>query len=94
MKIQVLGSGCATCKNLYELTQTAVKELDIEAEVEYVTDVEEIIKLGVMQSPVLTIDGKIAMLGSGNLEKVKSVIKGTESCCQDADCKCGGNCCC
>jgi len=91
MKIQVIGSGCPTCKNLYQLTQTAVRELGIEAQVEYLPDVNEIIKLGVLQSPVLTVDGKIAMLGSGSLEKVKSVISGAD-CCRDSDCQCGGNC--
>ena len=75
MNIQVLGSGCPTCKNLYELTKTAVAELGIDTEVEYSTDISKIIELGVMQSPVLTIDGKPAMIGAGNLEKVKEVIK-------------------
>lgn len=75
MKIQVLGSGCCTCKNLYELTKTAVAELGIDAEVEYFDDLTKIIELGVMESPVITIDGKIAMLGSGSLEKIKETIK-------------------
>ncbi|MFA6184763.1 MAG: thioredoxin family protein [Candidatus Shapirobacteria bacterium] len=75
MKIQVLGSGCPTCKNLYELTKTAVSELGIDAEVEYSTDISKIIELGVMQSPVLTINNKVTMLGSGSLEKIKEIIK-------------------
>jgi small redox-active disulfide protein 2 len=75
MKIQVLGSGCPTCKNLFELTKTAVAELGIDTEVEYSTDISKIIEMGVMQSPVLAIDGKPAMIGAGNLEKVKEVIK-------------------
>ena len=75
MKIQVLGSGCPTCKNLYELTKTAVKELGIDAEVEYSTDISKIIELGVMVSPVMTIDGQVAITGSHNLEKIKEVIK-------------------
>ncbi len=78
MKIQVLGSGCPTCKNLYELTQTAVKELGIDAEVDYSTDISKIIELGVMESPVMTIDGKIALLGSGSLEKIKEILKKLE----------------
>lgn len=95
MKIQVLGSGCCTCKNLYELTKTAVAELGIDAEVEYFDDLTKVIELGVMESPVITIDGKIAMLGSGNLEKIKEVItKGkdispTE---KKSACSCGGKC--
>lgn len=95
MKIQVLGSGCSTCKNLYELTKTAVKELKIDAEIEYITDISKIIELGVMQSPVLTINGKIAMLGSGNLEKIKEVItkgKDTAPVEKKSVCSCGGKC--
>lgn len=75
MKIQVLGSGCPTCKNLYELTKIAVKELGIDADVEYSTDISKIIELGVMESPVMTINGKIALLGSHNLTKIKEVIQ-------------------
>jgi small redox-active disulfide protein 2 len=75
MKIQVIGSGCPTCKNLYELTKTAVKELGIDAEIEYSTDISKIIEMGVMQSPVLAINGKPAMIGSGNLDKIKEVVK-------------------
>lgn len=74
MKIQVIGSGCPTCKNLYELTKTAVKELGVDAEVEYSTDISKIIELGVMESPIMTINGKIALLGSGNLNKIKEII--------------------
>lgn len=74
MKIQVLGSGCPSCKNLYELTQTAVRELGIDAKVEYSTDISKIIELGVMETPAMTINGRIAMLGSGSLDKVKEII--------------------
>jgi len=95
MKIQVIGSGCPTCKNLYELTQTAIKELGIDAEVEYSTDISKIIELGVMESPVMTINGKIAMLGSGSLEKIKEVItkgKDTVPIEKKSACSCGGKC--
>lgn len=92
MKIQVFGSGCPTCKTLYEFTQTAVKELGIDAEVEYSTDISKIIELGVMESPVMTIDGKIAMLGSGNLEKVKNVISKATGNTQESCCSCGSKC--
>jgi len=86
MKIQIIGSGCCTCKNLYELTKTAVAELGINAEVEYLDDLSKIIELGVLESPVITIDGKIAMLGSGNLEKIKEVLS------KKSACSCGGKC--
>jgi len=95
MKIQIIGSGCPTCKTLYELTQTAVKDLGIDAEVEYSTDITKIIELGVMESPVMTINGKIALLGSGSLEKIKEVItKGKDTALSEKKsvCSCGGKC--
>jgi len=76
MKIQVLGSGCPTCKKLYELTQQAVRELNLNEEVEYITDISKIIEMGVMSSPVLAIDGKPVMVGSvPDVGKIKSLLK-------------------
>ena len=76
MKIQVLGSGCSTCQTLHEFTKRAVKELNIENEVDYVTDVSKIIEMGVMQSPVLAIDGRPVMVGfTPDIEKIKNLIK-------------------
>lgn len=76
MKIQVLGSGCKTCKKLYELMKQAIEELKIDEEVEYITDVQKILEMGVMSSPVLAIDGKPIIVGSvPSLEKIKKVIE-------------------
>jgi small redox-active disulfide protein 2 len=76
IKIQVLGSGCQTCKRLYELTKQAVQELGIEAEVEYITDISKIVEMGVMSSPVLAIDGKPVTTGFvPDVEKIKSLIQ-------------------
>jgi small redox-active disulfide protein 2 len=79
MKIQVLGSGCTTCKNLYELTKKAVDETGLKAEVEYLTGeagLQKIIEMGVMSSPVLSIDDKPAMVGfTPDIQKIKSLIK-------------------
>ena len=76
MKIQVLGSGCATCKKLFEITQKAVSELGLNKKVEYIADVQKIIAMGLMQSPVLVINDKPAMVGfSSDIEKIKKIIK-------------------
>jgi len=94
MKIQVLGSGCPTCKKLYELTSKAVEELKIDVEIEYITDTQKIIELGVMSSPVLSIDGKSVIAGSvPSIEKIKEAILGSNT--QDdscSNCSCGGKC--
>jgi small redox-active disulfide protein 2 len=96
-QIQVLGSGCPTCKKLFELTKQAVQELGIKTEVEYITDIQKIVEMGVMQSPVLAINGKPVMTGSvSDVEKIKKIIN---DCSNDSDvaekksgCSCGGNC--
>lgn len=94
--IQVLGSGCPTCKKLFELTQKAIVELDLKTEVEYISDIQKIIELGVMSSPVLTINGKVALVGQlPGLEKIKELLtlnnqpKIEESM---NSCSCGGKC--
>jgi len=76
MKIQVLGSGCPTCKELYELTLQAVKELNLNEEVEYITDISKIIEMGVMSSPVLAVDGRPVLVGQvPEVEKIKNILK-------------------
>lgn len=88
MKIQILGSGCSNCKKLYEMTQEAVNELGTTDSVEYLVGpegVQKIVELGVMSSPVLTVDGKIAMVGfTPDIELIKKAIL--------PKCSCGGRC--
>jgi len=75
-KIEVIGSGCPTCKKLYEITKQAVAELGIKQEVEYSTDIQKIVQMGVMQSPVLAVNGKPALVGfNSDIEKIKQVIQ-------------------
>ncbi len=76
MKIEVLGSGCATCKKLFEITKQAVQELGLKTEVEYVTDVQRIIQMGLMQSPVLAVDNKPVFVGfTPDVGKIKEIIR-------------------
>lgn len=75
MTIKVLGAGCANCKKLYELTKQAANELKINTEVQYITDIQEIVKMGVMSSPVLAINDKPILAGEiPSLEKIKQLI--------------------
>jgi small redox-active disulfide protein 2 len=94
--IKVLGSGCPTCKKLFELTQKAVAELNLQTKVEYVTDVQKIIDLGVMSTPVLTINGKVALVGQvPGIEKIKELIGSGSRVINEESvsaCSCGGKC--
>lgn len=62
-KIQILGTGCPKCKKLAENAQTAVESAGVECEVEKVTDINEIMKFGVMLTPALAIDGQVKVVG-------------------------------
>jgi small redox-active disulfide protein 2 len=76
MIIQVLGSGCPTCKKLFETTKQAVNELGLKTEVEYITDIQKIVQMGVMSAPVLAIDGKPIIAGYlPDVKKIKETIK-------------------
>lgn len=79
MKIQVLGSGCPTCKKLNDMTIQAIKELELNEKVEYLTGdrgTSKIIEMGIMSSPVLAIDDKPVMVGfTPDIEKIKSLIQ-------------------
>jgi len=76
ISIKVLGPGCMNCKNLLETTKQAVKELNVDASIDYVTDMKEIVKY-VMSTPGLVIDEQVVHKGKPlpDLEKVKSLIK-------------------
>ena len=62
-KIQILGTGCPRCKKLAENAAVAAKQSGIECEVEKVTDINEIMKMGAMMTPAIAIDGQIKAVG-------------------------------
>jgi len=62
-KIRILGTGCPKCKKLAENTEIAAKSLGIEYEIEKVTDINEIMKFGVVMTPALVVDGEVKFVG-------------------------------
>ncbi len=62
-KIQILGTGCPKCKKLAENAEAAAKQLDLEFEIEKVSDINEMMKFGVMMTPALVIDGEVKIVG-------------------------------
>ena len=73
MEIKVIGEGCEKCDKLYENTCLAVKELGLEASIDKVEDLMDIVRLGVMTTPSVMMDGKIII--SGRVPKVKEIMK-------------------
>ena len=67
MEIKVLGTGCAKCKSLEKVTRKAVDELNLDASVTKVEDIQKIMEYSVMRTPALVIDEKVVL--SGQLPK-------------------------
>ncbi|WP_448974025.1 thioredoxin family protein [Mesobacillus sp. LC4] len=63
MNIKILGTGCRKCQELEKNTREAVKDLQLEAEVEKVEEIKEIMKYKVMSTPALVIDGNVVSAG-------------------------------
>ena len=75
MKVQVLGSGCPKCKKLEERVEEAVAALGIECEIEKVTEINEIVKFGVMMTPGLVIDGEVKSAGKLlSIQQIKDLL--------------------
>ncbi|MFN3479730.1 MAG: thioredoxin family protein [Thermodesulfovibrionales bacterium] len=76
MEIKVLGPGCANCEKMAEMAKKAVKELGIDAKIEKVSDIQEIMKY-TMSTPGLVVNGKLKHSGKPlpSQDKVKELIK-------------------
>lgn len=94
-KIEIIGSGCAKCKKLFELTKEVVGELGLNDNVLYSNDINKIVTMGVMSSPVLTIDDKPVLVGIlPDKEKLKEIISQNQKfeSKPSSGCSCGGKC--
>ena len=70
-KIQILGTGCAKCNKLAELAEKAAREMNIEYELEKVTNLDDIMNFGVMITPALAVDGNVKV--AGKVPKVEAI---------------------
>jgi small redox-active disulfide protein 2 len=75
MKIEILGTGCAKCKTLYENAKQAVEASGADAEIVKVEDIPGIMKYGVMSTPALVIDGRVMFSGKvASFEEIKRML--------------------
>ena len=80
MKIKILGVGCPKCKQLTANAETAVKELNIQAEISKVADIDKITEYGVMMTPALAVNGTIVSEGKVlSKDEIKKIISGRGS---------------
>lgn len=76
MIIKVLGSGCLNCKRLEQNARKAVDELGLEAEIQKVEDIKDIMSYGVMKTPALVVDEKVVLKGRlAKSDEIKKLLK-------------------
>lgn len=73
--LQILGTGCPKCKKLAEQTEAAAQAAGIQYQLEKVTDLQEIMKFGVMMTPALVVDGDVKVAGRvPSLDEIKRLL--------------------
>ncbi len=79
MRIEVVGSGCPSCKKMYELVSQVVVDGLLDVPVKYVTGTEglqRILELGAISSPLLVIDDKIVLVGfTPDKQRIRAIIE-------------------
>jgi len=73
MIVKILGPGCNNCKKLEANTREALLELNIDASIEKVENMEEIMAYGIMSTPALVVDEQVKF--SGKIPSVKELKK-------------------
>lgn len=74
--IKILGTGCSKCKTTYNNVLEALKQTGIEAHVEKIEDIEEIMKYNVLTTPVLMIDEVMKIKGRvADVNEIKQLLK-------------------
>lgn len=95
MQIKILGTGCCNCQNLEKNTKQALSELKMDAQVEKVIDMTQIMNYGIMSLPAIIADEKVLSYGSvPSVEEIKELLSGKNPSLGKTagGCSCGGKC--
>jgi len=75
--VQILGSGCAKCQQLEKNAKEAIARLGLSATVAKVTDVDQIVEMGVIVTPALAVDGTVKKAGVVlSVDQIVQILKG------------------
>lgn len=69
MNIKVLGSGCSRCKQAFQVVDKVVRDSRLDAQVEYVDDIMQVMQYDVLSTPAVVVEGQVRMAGSVPSEK-------------------------
>ncbi len=73
MTIKILGTGCAKCKKLEETVKEVMQKNNIQGEIIKVTQLDDIMKYGIMMTPGLVINEKVKSYG--NIPKEEQILE-------------------
>ncbi len=75
MKIEILGTGCPKCKRVFRNAEEAVKNLNLDAEIEKVEDIQKIMDAGVMMTPAIVVDSEVKSAGKVlSVDEIKKIL--------------------
>lgn len=78
MKLQVLGTGCSKCNALAKSAEEAANELGVPYELTKVTDLKQIMAMGVMRTPALAVNGTVKVVGKvPAVAELKDILRGS-----------------
>lgn len=93
--IKILGTGCPSCVSTEKIVSEVVNELNIEAKIEKVTEIMDIMQYDVMSTPAIVVDGKVVLKGKvPSVDEVKALLAdnfANNACCSDESA--GDSCC-
>lgn len=76
MIIKILGAGCSKCEKLEKNLEKFLKDSAIDARVENVEELKEIVRYGVMTTPALVVDEKVVSVGKVlSVKELKKIIQ-------------------
>lgn len=80
LQLKILGTGCPKCEKLASAVTDVAQDLNLECDIEKVTDINEIIKYGVMMTPALVVDGQVKVVGKvPSFDELKSLLTAAAS---------------
>ena len=75
MKIEIYGPGCPKCKRVFQNAEEAVKDLNLDAEIEKVEDIQKIMDTGVMMTPAIVVDSEVKSVGKVlSVDEIKKIL--------------------
>jgi len=77
MKVQILGTGCPKCKKIAANAEEAIAKAGVDAQIEKIDKLAEIVAFGVMSTPALAVDGDVKAAGKVlSVEQIEAILKG------------------